>query len=47
MKKLIDKLRRFIIKKLGGYTAQYRIDGEIPKATYNNCSFEVHLKRGE
>lgn len=45
MNKVLDKVRKFIIRKLGGYTSQYRIDGKIPKATYTNCTFEVYINQ--
>lgn len=43
MKKLLIKFRIWLIKKLGGFTAQNYIDDTVPSGTYTNCSFEVKV----
>lgn len=41
MKRIWIKFKIWLIKKLGGFTAQNYIDGNIPNGTYTNCTFEV------
>ena len=35
------KFKHWLIRKLGGFTEQNYIEGNIPSGTYNHCSFEV------
>lgn len=40
-RKIKNKIRTWLIRKLGGFTEQNYIEGNIPSGTYNHCSFEV------
>lgn len=35
------KFKHWLIHKLGGFTEQNYIEGNVPVGTYNHCSFEV------
>ena len=41
------KFKHWLIHKLGGFTEQNYIEGNIPSGTYNHCSFEVRQIRPE